>query len=214
VAGAVVRDTSEDGATIDLLVGSEIPPDARSAGDPHKSVSQQRNRKPMPRASQGFGSCAILGPPFLQMAKISDLKPAYQIFTMAYPYRRVYWRPGAGLGKPLREARVAAVTTTAFFRPGQPPFDTSIRGGDYSYRMIPSDIDLGTLRIAHSSDAFDIHGSCLTGFWLCCWIGCIPWRGRPWLGCAASFQFHELDRRSRPANRQHCSGGCSNAAGR
>ena len=92
------------------------------------------------------------------MAKISDLKLAYQVFIKAYPYRRVDWRPGARLEKPLREARVAAVTTAAYFRPDQPSFDTSMRGGDYSYRVIPLDTDLTTLGIAHRSDAFDIRG--------------------------------------------------------
>lgn len=92
------------------------------------------------------------------MAKISDLKLVYQVFAKAYPYRRVDWRPGARFKKPLCEARVAVVTTAAFFRPDQPPFDTSIRGGDYSYRVIPIDTDLSTLGIAHRSDAFDIRG--------------------------------------------------------
>jgi D-proline reductase (dithiol) PrdB len=92
------------------------------------------------------------------MAKISDLKLAYQVFMKAYPYRRVDWHPGAVLNKPLSEARVALVTTAAFFKPDQLPFDTSIRGGDYSYRVISPDTDLSTLRIAHRSDAFDIRG--------------------------------------------------------
>ncbi len=92
------------------------------------------------------------------MAKISDLKLAYQVFLRAYPYRKVDWRPGARLKKPLRETRVAVVTTAAYFRPDQPPFDTSIRGGDYSYRVIPLDTDLSTLRMAHKSHAFDIRG--------------------------------------------------------
>jgi D-proline reductase (dithiol) PrdB len=92
------------------------------------------------------------------MAKISDLKLAYQVFMKAYPYRKVDWLPGARLKKPLTEARVAVVTTAAFFRPEQPPFDTSIRGGDYSYRIIPIDTDLSSLKIAHRSDAFDIQG--------------------------------------------------------
>ena len=92
------------------------------------------------------------------MAKISDLKLAYQVFMKAYPYRKVGWLPGARLKKPLTEARVAVVTTAAFFRPEQPPFDTSIRGGDYSYRIIPIDTDLSSLKIAHGSDAFDIRG--------------------------------------------------------
>ena len=92
------------------------------------------------------------------MAKISDLKLAYQVFMRAYPYRRVDWHPGACLEKPLPDARVAVVTTAAYFRPDQPPFDTSVRGGDYSYRVIPLDTDLSTLRIAHKSNAFDIRG--------------------------------------------------------
>jgi D-proline reductase (dithiol) PrdB len=92
------------------------------------------------------------------MANISDLKLAYQLFMKAYPYRRIEWHPGASLRKPLSEARVAVVTTAAFFRPDQPPFDTSLRGGDYSYRIIPIDTDVTTLNIAHRSDAFDIRG--------------------------------------------------------
>ena len=92
------------------------------------------------------------------MAKLSDLKLGYQVLMRAYPYRRVEWRPGARLRKPLHEARVAFVTTAAYFRPDQPPFDPSVRGGDCSYRALPSDTDLSTLGIAHRSDAFDLRG--------------------------------------------------------
>jgi D-proline reductase (dithiol) PrdB len=92
------------------------------------------------------------------MAKLSDLKLAYQVFMKAYPFRNVDWLPGARLRKPLREARIAVVTTAAYFKPDQIPFDTSIRGGDYSYRIIPIDTDLSALGIAHRSDAFDIRG--------------------------------------------------------
>jgi D-proline reductase (dithiol) PrdB len=92
------------------------------------------------------------------MAKLSDLKLAYQLFMQAYPYRRIDWRPGARLNKPLREARVAVITTAGFFGPDQLPFDISNRGGDCSYRVLASDVDLTTLRIAHRSDAFDIRG--------------------------------------------------------
>jgi len=92
------------------------------------------------------------------VAKLSDLKLSYQVFMKAYPYRRADWRQGARLSKPLREARVAVVTTAAFFKPDQLPFDVSIRGGDFSYRVLPLDTDLSTLRIAHRSDAFDSRG--------------------------------------------------------
>src|SRR5215469_7484441 len=76
----------------------------------------------------------------------------------AYPYRQVDWHSGARLEKPLSEARVAVVTTAAFVRRDQSPFDTSIRGGDYSYHVIPANTDLSALEIAHRSDAFDIRG--------------------------------------------------------
>src|SRR5258708_24372343 len=87
------------------------------------------------------------------MANISDLKLAYQVFMKAYPYRRVDWRPGARLEKPLGEARVAVVTTAAVFTPGQPPLDTSLRRGDISYRVIPIANDLRTIGLAHRSGA-------------------------------------------------------------
>jgi D-proline reductase (dithiol) PrdB len=41
---------------------------------------------------------------------------------------------------------------------GQPPFDLTVRGGDYSFREIPLETFLDTLRIGHKSDAFDHSG--------------------------------------------------------
>jgi D-proline reductase (dithiol) PrdB len=92
------------------------------------------------------------------MAKLSDLKLTYRIFMETYRYRRVDWRPGAVLRKPLSEASIAVVSTAAFHLPGQAPFDRSVRGGDWSFREIPADADLHALRIAHKSDAFDHSG--------------------------------------------------------
>jgi len=92
------------------------------------------------------------------MAKLSDLKLKYRIYMQAYPYRQVDWRPGAQLLKPLAESKVAVVTSAAFYCPDQPPFDQTMKGGDYSYREIPQDAELATLRIGHKSDAFDHAG--------------------------------------------------------
>lgn len=92
------------------------------------------------------------------MASLSDLKMTYQLLMKAYPYRRVDWRPGAILRKPLPDAKLAVVTTAAYYTPGQPAFDTEKKGGDYSYRVIPSDADLAVLQVAHRSDAFDTSG--------------------------------------------------------
>jgi D-proline reductase (dithiol) PrdB len=92
------------------------------------------------------------------MAKLSDLKLGYRIYMHAYRYRRLDWRPGATLRKPLSQSQIAVVTTAAFFRPDQAPFDESVRGGDYSFREIPVDMNLPALGIAHKSDAFDHRG--------------------------------------------------------
>ena len=92
------------------------------------------------------------------MANLSDLKLQYRIFMKAYRYRSLDWRPGAVLRKPLSQSRVAVVTTAAFYRPDQAPFDSTIGGGDYSFREIPVDTRLDELRIGHKSDAFDHFG--------------------------------------------------------
>lgn len=75
-----------------------------------------------------------------------------------YRYRSYDWSPGAAMIKPLSECRIAVVTTAALYRPDQPPFDESIKGGDASYRMIPSDTELSSLRESHRSAAFDHTG--------------------------------------------------------
>lgn len=92
------------------------------------------------------------------MASISDLKFKYRVLMRTYSYRSHDWRPAVALEKPLTEARLAVVTTAAFHLPDQPAFDESIKGGDVSYRVIPSATALESLRIAHKSDAFDPSG--------------------------------------------------------
>lgn len=92
------------------------------------------------------------------MASLDDLKLSYRLFMRAYPYRRVEWQPGAALARPLSQCRLAVVTTAALHLPSQTPFDETVRGGDCSFREIPADAELATLRVAHKSDAFDHSG--------------------------------------------------------
>ncbi len=75
-----------------------------------------------------------------------------------YRYRSVDWRPGARLRQPVRDSRVATITTAAFHGPDQEPFDLEEKGGDVSYRVIERGTDLATLRSAHKSNAFDTAG--------------------------------------------------------
>jgi D-proline reductase (dithiol) PrdB len=98
------------------------------------------------------------------LARLADLPLKYRIFMTAYRYRRlspcpfVPFGPGSG-APPLSKCRVALVTTAAFYLPDQEPFDEELRGGDYSYRVIPTrEADLTRLRIGHRSEAFDHAG--------------------------------------------------------
>src|SRR5258708_605522 len=92
------------------------------------------------------------------MAHLSDLSLKYRIFMQAYPYRRIDWRPGARLSKPLNESRIALVTSAGFSPRDQPPFDASIKGGDWSFREITRDAPVQELLIGQKSDAFDHSG--------------------------------------------------------
>lgn len=92
------------------------------------------------------------------MGKLSDLKLKYQLLIKGYPFRRVDWRPGAVLTKPLSQARIALVTTAGFYLPDQQPFDQSFRHDDCSYREIPWGTPTKILQIGQSSDAFDHSG--------------------------------------------------------
>jgi D-proline reductase (dithiol) PrdB len=92
------------------------------------------------------------------MASFSDLSFKNQIYMRTYRYRRIDPVPFTLLKKPLRECRVALVTTGAVYAPDQPPFDETFKGGDFSYRVLANDVDPQTLGIAHKSDAFDQSG--------------------------------------------------------
>jgi D-proline reductase (dithiol) PrdB len=92
------------------------------------------------------------------VATLSDLSLGNRLFMATYRYRTVDPIPFARPRRPLREARVALVTTGAVFAPGQEEFDVERKGGDSSFRVIPRDADVRSLGIAHKSDAFDQTG--------------------------------------------------------
>jgi D-proline reductase (dithiol) PrdB len=92
------------------------------------------------------------------VATLSDLSVKNRLFMATYRYRSVDPIPFARPRRPLREARVALVSTGGVFAPGQPPFDVERKGGDVTFRVIPRDADVATLGIAHKSDAFDQTG--------------------------------------------------------
>jgi len=81
------------------------------------------------------------------MAHISDLQLKHRALIAGYPFRRIDWRPGARLTKPLNEARIALISTAGLYLAGQEPFRHSIRHDDCSYREIPDDTAIATLAI-------------------------------------------------------------------
>jgi len=87
--------------------------------------------------------------------RAEDLPLWERTLIATYRWRRVSPVPGASLRRPLRECRVALVTTSGLIVPGTTPFDLGRRGGDTTFRIIPREADLQTLAMHHRSQAFD-----------------------------------------------------------
>ena len=92
------------------------------------------------------------------MGDLNEFPLKYKLFLKAYPWRRIDPVPWAPLQKPLKHSRLVLVSSAGFVLPSQKPFDESIRGGDYSFREIPSDSDVSALVDTHRSDLFDHTG--------------------------------------------------------
>lgn len=92
------------------------------------------------------------------MGDPSEFPLKYKLFLKAYPWRRIDPIPWVPLKKPLKNCRVALVSSSGFITADQAPFDESIRGGDFSFREIPTDTDMAALIDTHRSNIFDHAG--------------------------------------------------------
>jgi D-proline reductase (dithiol) PrdB len=99
------------------------------------------------------------------MANLDDIELVERLFVKSYPFSRYAPRPGdpvanavTPLRKPLSACTVAIVTTAGLSLPDQPPFDTSIKMGDSSFREFPGNISPQLLEMNHRSWAFDQTG--------------------------------------------------------
>lgn len=92
------------------------------------------------------------------MAKLDELPLKYRLFLKAYPWRRRSAIPWTPLQQPLKDCRLALITSSGLVTANQTPFDKSIRGGDCSFREIPSDIETADLIDTHRSQIFDHSG--------------------------------------------------------
>jgi D-proline reductase (dithiol) PrdB len=92
------------------------------------------------------------------MGNIDEFTLLIRGYLKAYRWRRIDPVPWAPLEKPLSECRLALVSSAGFVLPEQEPFDESVRGGDVSFRKIPSDTPVAELIDTHRSDSFDHTG--------------------------------------------------------
>jgi len=92
------------------------------------------------------------------MGEIEEFSLVDRTFLRAYRWRRIDPVPWAPLAKPLADSRLALVSSAGFVTPGQPAFDGSARGGDPSFRSIPSDFPAADLIDTHRSGSFDHAG--------------------------------------------------------
>ncbi len=92
------------------------------------------------------------------MAELNELPLRWQLFLRTYRWRTIDPVPWTPLRKPLLECRAALVTSAGFSLPDQAPFDASVRGGDFSFRVIPGDTDPKVLVNSQHSEVFDHRG--------------------------------------------------------
>ena len=92
------------------------------------------------------------------MGEIEEFSLIDRTFLRAYRWRKIDPVPWAPLEKPLSDCRLALVSSAAFVTPEQSAFDGSVRGGDSSFRSIPSDFSGADLIDTHRSDSFDHEG--------------------------------------------------------
>jgi D-proline reductase (dithiol) PrdB len=61
------------------------------------------------------------------LGDIGEFAFKHQLFLRTYRWRRIDPVPCTPLRKPLRECRVAVVSSAGFVLPGQEPFDSGVR---------------------------------------------------------------------------------------
>jgi D-proline reductase (dithiol) PrdB len=92
------------------------------------------------------------------LGDLGEFSLKYRLYLKAYRWRRIDPVPWTPLKKPLKECRLAMVSSAAIVAADQDPFDNFIRIGDTGIREIYSDVDVATLRETHRSKAFDHTG--------------------------------------------------------
>ena len=102
-----------------------------------------------------------------KIPKLNHLSTKNKTGLSLYPWKNCQPDSSHQLQKPLAECNLAIVSSAGLYDVhSQETFDPKIIGGDYSYRIIPSDINMKALREGHRSNSFDhevIRGNPSTG---------------------------------------------------
>lgn len=92
------------------------------------------------------------------MGEFSEFALPIRAMLRVYRWRQIDPVPWAPLKKPLAECRLAVVSSAGFVHRGQAPFDKSVRGGDFTFREIPNEVDVSELTDFHRSRSYDHTG--------------------------------------------------------
>jgi len=92
------------------------------------------------------------------MPRIDELPFTLRTALKLYRWRRLSGIAWARLTRPLADCRVAICSTAGMVQPGQPPYDPSVKGGDFSYRVIDRDTAVASLIDSHRSASYDHAG--------------------------------------------------------
>ncbi len=90
-----------------------------------------------------------------RLEHLPDMKRNEMLTFPAQVNRATPWTWPA---RPLREARVALVTSAGLHHRGDPPFVTNHHDPDSSYRRLPSNTAAGEILQSHTSAGFDRSG--------------------------------------------------------
>ena len=92
------------------------------------------------------------------MGEMSEFPISTQLFLKAYRWRHIDPVPWTPLKKPLAESRLGLVSSAGLSLANQEKFDTSIKGGDPTFREIPSNVTAADLIENHRSESWDHRG--------------------------------------------------------
>lgn len=92
------------------------------------------------------------------MGDLSEFTLPVRLFLKSYRWRPIKSLPWSPLKKPLAQSRLALVSSAGLVPPDQEPFDDRVRGGDPTFRVIPSETELTALVDSHRSESYDHSG--------------------------------------------------------